>query len=294
MKKVIFGVLLCVRVISFCNAQTNQDTAEEILPAAKILQIEKFPERFSLGVNATFNFINFGFEGLSAISNAPVYLGFLGAYRDFALFFSLAHPGTYTKTSGKSTAFDAGITFYQKHWSEEMSIEFYDDFLVEGAPFDMQYISGRLQGMYNFNSDNFSLQSAYPINRLQRRSAGSLLAGADMRVTTIKSRDITLINNRHWFFDIGPGAGYSWTFVFQNYFFVNLYIFTSANFRIDCTSGRLSISPAIVPKIAIGKHSKTWSFNFVLDLSTMFDMSPNRSVGYLLNNSAVLSFVKRF
>jgi hypothetical protein len=288
MKKIIFGVLLCVRVISFCNAQTNQGTATETLP------VEKFPERFSLSVNATFNFVNFGFEGLSAISNAPVYLGFSGAYKDFALSFSIAHPGTYTKTSGKSTAFDAGITFYQKHWSEEMSIEFYDDFLVEGAPFDMQYISGRLQGMYIFNSDNFSLQSAYPINRLQKRSAGSLLAGADIRVTTIKSRDIALINNRHWFFDIGPGVGYSWTFVFQNYFFINLYVFASVNFRVDGTSGRLSISPAIVPKIAIGKHSKTWSFNFVLDMSTMFDMSPNRSVGYLLNNSAVLSFVKRF
>jgi hypothetical protein len=290
MKKLV--IVMCLLTALYRVFAEPQDTAE-ILPA-KILPVEKFPERFSLGINTTFNFVNFGFEGLSAISNAPVYLGFSGAYKDFSLFFSLALPGTYTKTPGKSTALDAGITFYQEHWSEAMSIEFYDDFLVEDTPFDMQYISGRLQGMYIFNSDNFSMQSAYPINRLQIKSAGSLLAGADMRVTTIKSQDIAHYNSRHWFFDIGPGAGYSWTFVAQNYFFINFYIFASANFRIDGTSGRFAISPEIVPKIAIGKHNKTWSFNFVLDISGIFNVSLNRSFGYLLNNSAVLSFVKRF
>ena len=255
--------------------------------------IQRPDENFSLGLNIKFNFLGYGSQDTTLISNSPVFLGLSFSYKDYGASFSIAQSYTYVKTPGKHTAFDVNLAFYQYHWFEELSVKFYDDFLENDQPFGMEFISGNLQGGYIFNADNFSLQSAYTMNRIQKSSAGSLIAGGNIRLSTIKSNDIEYYNNRNWLINLGPNIGYSYTFVSKKYLFLNMFLLCGANVGINCNKPSVLFSPYIVPKIAIGKHNKTWSINFVLEVNFLAFVSGERQE-YFNYDAATLGFVKRF
>jgi hypothetical protein len=256
--------------------------------------IEKFDNKFSLGINGSFNFVVFGNQDTVSTTNAPAFLGFSFGYKDYAAFFSFAFPYTYDKTPGKRAPFDAGLVFYQEHWSEEIKIKFYEDWLSADKSFDLQLITGYLQGLYIFDSDNISLRAAYPMNRLQRVSGGSLIAGGNIRVTTIKSNAIDPYNEQWWGVSLGPCIGYSYTFVRKNLFFINLYVVGGAALGLDCVDPGVFFSPFVIPKIAVGKHNKTWSMNFVMEFDYLSFIGGNVSHDFFLFNTASLGGVKRF
>jgi hypothetical protein len=256
--------------------------------------IEKFDTNFSLGLNMKFNFALYGSGETTAASNAPVFLGFSFAYKDYSLFFNIAQQYTYNQTPGKHTAFDSAITLYQEHWFEEASIKFYDDFKANGGPFDLQFISGNVLGEYVFNAGHFSLQSVYPMSRLQRGSAGSFMAGGNIRAAGIKSQDIQDFNKRVWYISAGPNAGYSYTFVMNNLFFINFFLLAGINAGLEITKEQFVFSGFLIPKIAIGKHFKTWSFNFVLQADYLSFLDGSRRHDFFNINSASLGVSKRF
>ncbi|GHV76004.1 hypothetical protein AGMMS49942_08250 [Spirochaetia bacterium] len=256
--------------------------------------IEEFDTKFSLGLSGSFNFVVFNNQNNNFISNAPAYLGLSFGYKDYSASFNIALPFTYDKTPGTRAPFDAGFVLYQEHWSEEIKVKFYDDWIFEKNPFDMQLITGYLQGLYIVNSNNFSLRAAYPMNRLQRTSSGSLIAGGNIRVTTIKSNSIVPYNERWWGVSLGPCIGYSYTFVMKNLFFLNFYILGGAALGVDCVEPGVFFSPFAIPKIAVGKHNKTWSMNFVLEFDYLSFVGENISHDFFLFNSASLGGVKRF
>jgi hypothetical protein len=272
------------------NSDTGYDSTDN-LPIA----VEKFNAKFSLGLNMKFNFVVYNNNEITANSNAPVFLGFSFGYKDYSLFFSIAQQYTYNPTPGKRAAFDGAITFYQEHWFEEASIKFYDDFKTNDAPFDLQFISGNLLGEYIFNADHFSLQSVYTMNRLQRRSAGSFMAGGNVRAAGIQSLDIKDFNERVWYVSTGPNAGYSYTFVTNSLFFINFFLLAGINAGIELTKPQFVFSVFLMPKIAMGKHFKTWSLNFVLQADYLSFLGGNSPPHTFFNfNSASLGVSKRF
>jgi hypothetical protein len=256
--------------------------------------VEKFDTNFSLGVNAKFNFVVSGGSETLSTSNAPVFLGFSFGYKDYSLIFSIAQPYTYNQTPGKRAAFDGAITLYQEHWFEEASVKFYDDFKADDAPFDLRFISGNLLGEYIFNVGNFSLQSAYPMTRLQRSSAGSFMAGGNIRAAGIKSPGLQNFNERVWYVTAGPNAGYSYTFVMNNLFFINFFLLAGINAGLEVTRQQFVFSCFVLPKIAVGRHFKTWSFNFVLQMDYLSFLDGSRPHTFFNGNSASLGISKRF
>ncbi|GHV58031.1 hypothetical protein AGMMS49579_24800 [Spirochaetia bacterium] len=259
-------LILFFTVVFSLSGETN--TAETNI-------IEKFDTKFSLGINSSFNFVVFGNQDNIPTSNAPAFLGLSFGYKDYSASFSFAFPYTYDKTPGKRDTFDAGLTFYQDHWSEEIKVKFYDDWRFGDGPYDMQLITGYLQGLYIFNSENFSLRAVYPMNRIQRISSGSLIAGGNIRVSTMKSNDIAVYKERWWGVSFGPCAGYSYTFVMKNLVFLNFYLLGGASLGVDCTEPGVFFSPFIMPKIAVGKHSKTWSVNFIMEFDYLSFIGKN-------------------
>jgi hypothetical protein len=237
--------------------------------------------------------MGYGSKDATLSSIAPVFIGLSFSYKDYSAGFSIAQSYTYDKTPDKHVAFDANLTFYQNHWFEELSIKFYDDFLENERPFNMEFISGNLHGGYIFNADNFSLQSAYTMNRIQKSSAGSIIAGGNARLSLIESSDISYYNNRNWLINAGPNIGYSYTFVSENYLFLNLFFLGGLNVGMNCKKLTPLFSPYIVPKVAIGKHNKTWSINFVLEVNFLAFIS-DAIQDYFNYNAATIGFVKRF
>jgi hypothetical protein len=285
MKWIMIALLLLFADMQMIYSQSNSSKSME--------NIEKPKTNFALGLNITYNFINYGSKDTSLDTKAPVFLGLSFAYKDYGISFSIAQPYTYDNTPGKHVPFDADLVFYQKHWYEEASVRFYDDFFKTSEPFNMQFISGSLRGEYIFNADNFSLQSAYALNRIQKHSAGSFILGGNIRHSLIDSSDIGYYNNQQWIFSIGPNAGYSYTFVFRNYLFINLFLLCGTDIGLDFTNTTILFSPYVIPKLVIGKHFKRWSMNFIVGENLLAFVSGKRQDFF--NSSGVkINFVVRF
>ena len=292
MKIFLFTLLFTLYAIALVSALNAGETAgAENNPDSD--GIQQFDATFSVGLNAKFNFAIYGNGEITGNSNAPVFLGFSFGYKDYSLFFSIAQTYTYEQTPGKRTAFDAAMSFYQERWFEELSIKFYDDFKTVDVPFDLEYISANLSGAYIFNADNFSLRSVYPMNRLQRSSAGSFMAGGNIRAAGIQSKDIPAFHDQVWYVTVGPNAGYSYTFILKDNFFINFFLLTGINMGIALPEPAFVFSPFVTPKIAVGKHFKTWSLNFVLQADYLSFIG-NWTHNFFVFNSATLGASKRF
>ncbi|MDR0551943.1 MAG: DUF4421 domain-containing protein [Spirochaetaceae bacterium] len=297
----ILAIIFCLFFFVRVSFAEEQDSAAGS-GALDNSPVEKFNAKFFLGMNAKFNFAIFGAgREIEAESNAPVYIGLSFGYKDYSLFFSIAQKYTYTQTPGKRAAFDGTVTFYQKRWFEEAQLRFYDDFKTNDTPygkpdnpFDLRFISGNLLGEYVFNSDNFSLQSVYPMNRIQRKSAGSFMAGGNVRIASIKPPDISLNNEKALYVSAGPNAGYSYTFIMGNLFFINLFILSGINFGIETTEHQFAFLFSLSTRIAAGKHFKSWSVNFVLQPEYLSFLDSSRPHNFFAFTSASLGFSKRF
>jgi hypothetical protein len=53
-------------------------------------------------------------------------------------------------------------------------------------------------------------------------------------------------------------------------------------------------SPFIIPKIAVGKHNKTWSMNFAIEFDYLAFIGKNISHDFFLFNTASSGGVRRF
>ncbi|MDR1785152.1 MAG: DUF4421 domain-containing protein [Spirochaetaceae bacterium] len=228
--------------------------------------IESFDSKFSVGVNAKYNFLLFDDAEVNSQSNTPVFLGFSFGFRDYTLSFSIAQTYTYTPGPGTRPAFDAALGLYQKYWFEELSFKYYDDFKANDEPFAMRYLAGALSGAYVFNAGNFSLPAVFRLNRVQRESAGSFIAGGNLRFFSLQSDALEKFHDRAWYVCAGPNAGYSYTFVTSNAFFINLYALGGVNFGLEPTRHDFVLTAFVNPRITVGMHFKTWSFNFVTQI----------------------------
>jgi len=295
-------------VLALCAAGALGQEAE---PGGQDGPIAAFENRFSAGVNARYNFLMAGGDGVTAVSNTPVFLGFSFGYRDYALFFSVAQTYTYTPGPGTRPAFDASLGFYQHHWFEELSFKYYDDFYQadqDQRPVDLRYVLAGVAGEYVFNAEAFTLRAVFPMSRVQRVSAGSFIAGGNIRFFALTSGSapaVTAADNA-WYLSAGPNAGYSYTFVMdgggrgdvskndQRTFFVNLYVLGGINLGLAPERLTPVLSAFVTPRITVGTHFRTWSFNFVTRIDYSVYVFGGGSYATFLYGAASPGFSRRF
>ena len=125
---------------------------------------------------------------------------------------------------------------------------------------------------YIYNWKKFSMRAAMLQNEWQKRSAGSLLLGAEFYYGTNRG-DSALVPGvlaheyneagvtKMRYFDIGPGAGYTYTAVMEEHFYATAALTFSfpLSFHKQWRDGdiehRLSISPDLLSRIGIGYNS---------------------------------------
>jgi len=125
------------------------------------------------------------------------------------------------------------------------------------------------------NANKFSYRAAMVQNEWQKKSAGSLLYGANIYYGQIKS-DSTLVitkddnsvlqpvNNVH-FIAAGPGVGYAYTLVAAQHFFLtgslaaNLDVIFTTEQSDVINNNKTSVNPLAIYKAAAGYNSDSWS-----------------------------------
>lgn len=227
--------------------------------------------------------------------NTTFNLGVGATYHNFTLNlaygFGFVNPN---QQKGKTKYIDLQGHFYMPKWATDFEGQVYkgyhlsQGFLADPGKYyyrgDVHVTLVGLSHYYIFNSKRFSYRASFIQNEWQKKSAGTLLAGAEVYYGVVKA-DSNLVPkslqekypqanlNKINYFSIGPGIGYAYTVVlFQHIFFTGSLTgdlnFSFANEHLQNSSTpHFSINPVTRFRVAAGYNGRSWniSANWIAD-----------------------------
>lgn len=229
--------------------------------------------------------------GMEYKANSKLNLGVGITFRHFSinLFNGFSFLNNKDSAKGKTKGLDAQLHLYPRKWAIDLLILFPKGFYLDPKGFaapnantyyyrpDIQFTLLGLSAYHVPNKQKFSYRAAIVQSEWQKKSAGSLLYGAQAFYGSIKGDSalvpkkvqndfaqagITKIN----FFTVGPGLGYAYTLVMARHFFLTGSLV--ANLDVNFTSedgasknSKVSLNPAEVYKAAAGYNSDNWNLS---------------------------------
>ncbi len=196
-------------------------------------------------------------------ANIGVKIGLAAIYKWYGVGLAIKMPfvGTGNDIRGKSSIIDLRINAYGRALAAELSYSDYKGFYMQNTDAlynhwqtgDPKYIRPDMRilaygGIFYYipNFKKHSFRAAYLQNERQKKSSGSLLVvpsflharlGADSSVVpAVFAEKYDIPPNEHIidgkFYTIGLSIGYSYTFVFLEYFYINMSIVPGAFVRV--------------------------------------------------------------
>ncbi len=222
--------------------------------------------------------------------NSLVTMGINGSYKSLSLSFGsgfgFLNPNKEEK--GKTRSFDFQTHLYTRDWVTDVYLQLYKGYYlsVGGAPgtadkfyYKRPDLKVNLIGtsIYRLlNGERFSYRAGFLQNECQKQSAGSVLLGAEVYYGSTKGDSALIPSHLNTYYpqqgirrvrllEIGPGAGYAYTFVWQE----NLFLTGSATINADISmvkevsstgsANRTSISPNATLRAVAGYNSEEWA-----------------------------------
>ncbi|MGZ8549487.1 MAG: DUF4421 domain-containing protein [Chitinophagaceae bacterium] len=222
--------------------------------------------------------------------NSLTTMGISGSYKALSLSFGsgfgFLNPNKEEK--GKTRSFNFGSNIYTRDWVTDIYAQFYKGYYLSiGGPAgtaDKNYykrpdIKVNLLGASAYrllNGERFSYRAGFLQNEWQKKSAGSVLLGAEIYYGSTKG-DSALVPShlnsfypqqgiqRVRFIELGPGAGYAYTAVWEE----NLFLTGSATINADISmvkevsatgsANRTSVSPNATLRAVAGYNNEEWA-----------------------------------
>ena len=267
-----------------------------------------------------------GYRDIQYRPNTNLSVGAGFTYRaitmNFAYGFKFMNPDD---EKGKTEYLDLQAHLYGIKWRFDWFGQFYKGYYIfpkgygtsDGSSYyhrgDLRVRDFGLSASHIFNSKRFSYRAAFLQSEWQKKSAGSFLAGASFVVGSIRGdsafvpqvfegnylqRDVKELN----YLGIGPGAGYAYTFVFKEHWFItgsaslnlvwSLIKETNLN-GISSSSGYLA--PNVLIRAGLGYNSSSWGANVSWVASRTAVEGQFSTDGYHINSGNYrLSVNKRF
>ncbi len=190
-------------------------------------------------------------EDLLYRPNNRVNLGVGASYRSYTLNIGIGFGflNRDAQDKGETDYLDAQINYFSRHFATNVFFQVYQGYYLDSyttaqlnwpntvtRPFrsDIRQANAGFSSLYIFNNERFSYRAAFNQDAWQRRSAGSLLAGAylpyysvngdsTLMPTVLSSRfDPSLNFDRASYFDFGAMGGYAHTFVVHEHWFMTV------------------------------------------------------------------------
>jgi hypothetical protein len=325
MQKILILFILVVQIISLQTQAQSRDYSEndyyqtfEDQLTTRLYLAKKYTSLVMKAPNEI--------QSLRYRPNTLTTLGINGSYKalslSFGYGFGFLNPNKDEK--GRTRSFDFQTHLYTRDWVTDIYAQFYKGYYLSigGAPgtADKNYyrrpdLKVRLVGASAYrllNGDRFSYRAGFLQNEWQKKSAGSVLLGAEIYYGTTKG-DSALIPshlnsyypqrgiNRVRLLELGPGAGYAYTAVWEE----NLFITGSATVNADIsmvkevsdttTANRTSISPNATLRAVAGYNSEQWAFtiSWLHNAANAKGRSSNYEYGIKTGDFRV-TLVKRF
>ncbi|MEO6669726.1 MAG: DUF4421 domain-containing protein [Ferruginibacter sp.] len=192
------------------------------------------------------------------------------------------------ESKGKTKYLDVQLHFFEPKWANDVYAQSYKGYHLSPkgfvAPAGSEYyyrpdMKVNLFGASRyrvFNSRRFSYRAAFIQNEWQKKSAGSFLLGGEAYYGMIKADSILFprtstevgsqdLINKINYLSIGPGAGYAYTLVMFEHFFItgtltaNLNISYTTEHAAEKKANRFSFQPLTSFRVAAGYNSRRWS-----------------------------------
>lgn len=270
-----------------------------------------------------FNLKAKGAPELQYLPNTTFNLGVGATYHNFSLNlaygFGFLNPD---KKKNKTKYLDLQGHFYRPKWVTDFEGQIYKGFHLSKGFLanpdknyyrsDMHVTLFGISQYYIFNSKRFSYRAAFIQNEWQKKSAGTLLAGAEVYYGVVKA-DSSLIPlslqekypqknlNKINYFSIGPGIGYAYTQVLSHHIFLTGSITGNLNFSFanehleENATSHFSVNPVTRFRLAAGYNSRSWniSANWVSDNLPFAGLENNTNYRFNTGNYRII-IAKRF
>lgn len=254
--------------------------------------------RLSIGAGATYRALTF---------NIGYGLGFLN-----------------NEDKGKTRYIDLQSHLYGIKWRFDVFGQFYRGYYIYPKGFaatsdknfylrpDLNVQEIGLSSYYINNNKRFSYRAAFLQSEWQKKSAGSFLFGGGIIYGNIKADSAfvpsALAANYKQnavralrYFELGPGAGYAYTFVWKQNWFAT----ASATASLDLgfvresfaggSDSKISVSPNFLFRLGAGYNSATWNYNFSWVTSRTAVVGNFSDNGYHVNTGNYrITVAKRF
>jgi hypothetical protein len=221
----------------------------------------------NLGVGFTYHFVSFSFsKGLNFLQS--------------------------TTTKGKTKSFDIQTHIYKRKWTIDAMAEFYKGFYLnpgglaapQGQSYyvrpDMNVQTVGVSAYRVLNDKRFSYGAGLAQNAAQLKSAGSFLIGGQAFYTAIHGYSAivpqqvdSLYNQQNihkiHVLEIGPGAGYAYTFVFQRHYFLlgsfnaNINLRLTQEVRNGGNSNKINFAPTTILRMGAGYNASRSNISLV-------------------------------
>ncbi len=315
-KKILWATTLSLSTgMASATPEPPEDTATAAVDTSTERRngITTFRERISLRFLCNYNFVaiwNSAYGKEALISNRPVDIGIGFGYDDlFSLFgtswdfswdlkFSL--PFTYSDDKARSIAFELGLDFFPNDWWLEAYISSNRGFNAKSEDHweyvDLQVIDIYLSTLWMATAyGKFSPRSAYFLDRRQATSAGSMIIGGRLQRNIVDDMDniLAYYDERRDITCLWTDLGYTYSWVFDNGFFVNLWGIMGIAAGNASGSQGYAFLPEIDGKMAVGYLGEKWSWNTVLKTNYSTILYSSRREQKVANAFEIL-VVRRF
>jgi hypothetical protein len=248
--------------------------------------VSRFRERFSLRILCDYNFMmikNSQFDDEPLISNRPVDVGLgfgydslftlFGVSWDFSWDFKYSLPFTTNNEHPKSKAFSTGLDLFPENWWLAASLNYYNGFTQDlnddkkDISIDLTILDIYISALYMLTSNgDFSPRSAYFLDRRQRKSAGSMIAGGRLQMNSVEDNDSVMNydDDKRQLNSIWVDIGYTYSWIFDNGLFCNLWGVTGIAYGRESAKDDNVLLPEFDGKFAFGYIGEKWAWNIVL------------------------------
>jgi hypothetical protein len=239
------------------------------------------------------SFVMQGPEGIHSIQYKPNTLTSLGinaSYKSLSLSLGYGFPflNPNKDEKGKTRTLDFQTHLYTRHWVTDIYLQFYKGYYFsaggpEGTTDKYYYTRPDIKlsflgtSVYRLlNGEKFSYRAGFLQNEWQKKSAGSVLLGGEIYYGTVKG-DSALVParlndyypqqgiERIRLLEVGPGAGYAYTAVWRENFFLTGSLTFNGDISMvkemsDSVSvNRTSISPNATLRAVAGYNNEGWA-----------------------------------
>lgn len=220
------------------------------------------------------------------------------------------------KGRGDTKGLDLQLHIYPHKWAVDLLGVFLKGYYLEpkannGLSLSNYYqrpdLSRNIMGLSVFrvaNADKFSYRAALNQNDWQKKSAGSLLYGAETYYGIVNA-DSAFVPSKAGsnytqagiekinFFSIGPGIGYAYTLVISKHLFITGSAIGSLDFNISSEqnngkkNSKIKVIPGGIYKAALGYNSSSWTVSVNLLGNALYAASEASSKEYFLPTGSV-------